>query len=249
MTPSHDDGSMITTTAQCRRCGSQNIVANGHNRSGSQQYRCKDCRASGVVTPKIRYPPERQEEILRAYQERPSMRGIERIFGVARQTLAAWLKKKFRTPPTLRATLLPVQADDRLELDEVWSFVRKRVWKRWLWVALCRRTRQVIAFVIGDRSERTCRRLWRRIPAAYRRCVSFSDFWDAYAAVFPVETHRCVGKETGETAHIERWNNTLRQRVGRYVRKTLSFSKRDRWHYWITKWFIIAYNLRLSFTN
>jgi insertion element IS1 protein InsB len=106
-----------------------------------------------------------------------------------------------------------------------------------------------MAFVIGDRSERTCRRLWQRIPRAYRRCVSFSDFWDTYAAVFPVATHRCVGKETGETAHIERWNNTLRQRVARYVRKTLSFSKRDRWHYRITKWFVITYNLSLSFTG
>ena len=89
MPHAHDDGSMITTTAPCRKCGSQNIVANGRNRSGSQQYRCKDCRASEVLTPKIRYTPERQEEILRAYQERPSMRGIERIFGVARHTLAA----------------------------------------------------------------------------------------------------------------------------------------------------------------
>jgi IS1 family transposase len=33
-------------------------------------------------------------------------------------------------------------------------------------------------------------------------------------------------KETGQTAHIERLNNTLRQRLSRLVRKTLSFSKR-----------------------
>ena len=32
-------------------------------------------------------------------------------------------------------------------------------------------------------------------------------------------------KETGETAHVERWKNTLRQRLARFVRKTLSFSK------------------------
>jgi hypothetical protein len=37
----------------------------------------------------------------------------------------------------------------------------------------------------------------------------------AYHYVFPAETHRCVGKETGETARLERWNNTLHQRVGR----------------------------------
>jgi IS1 family transposase len=35
-----------------------------------------------------------------------------------------------------------------------------------------------------------------------------------------------VGKETGLTAYIERLNNTLRQRISRLVRKTLSFSKK-----------------------
>jgi IS1 family transposase len=34
-----------------------------------------------------------------------------------------------------------------------------------------------------------------------------------------------MGAETGETAHVERWNNTLRQRLARFVRWTLSFSK------------------------
>ncbi|HYU72726.1 MAG TPA: IS1 family transposase [Ktedonobacteraceae bacterium] len=39
------------------------------------------------------------------------------------------------------------------------------------------------------------------------------------------EQHTAGGKETGETAHVERWNNTLRQRLARFVRKTLYFSK------------------------
>ena len=38
----------------------------------------------------------------------------------------------------------------------------------------------------------------------------FSDYWSAYQAAIPSWQHRSVGKETGETAHIERWNNTLR---------------------------------------
>ena len=33
------------------------------------------------------------EEILRAYHERSSLRGLERTFGVARQTVSKWLKK------------------------------------------------------------------------------------------------------------------------------------------------------------
>ena len=87
---------MRTTTLHhhCWKCGSQNIVKNGHNRSGSQQYRCNECHAIGVLIPTPpKYSQERQEEILRAYQERPSMRGIRRIFGVSHKTLAAWIKK------------------------------------------------------------------------------------------------------------------------------------------------------------
>ena len=153
--------------------------------------------------------------------------------------------KKVKHQPDLKETLLPAQEDDILELDELWSFVRFRKNKRWLWTVLCRRTRQIIAFSIGDRSEKTCRKLWKRIPASYRVCHSFSDFWDAYQAVFPEETHQSVGKDSGQVNHMERWNCTLRQKVARYVRKTLSFSKADHMHHIVTRWFIVEYNLAI----
>ena len=69
---------------------------------------------------------------------------------------------------------------------------------------MCRQTRQVVAFVIGDRSAATCRKLWEKIPAAFRTAHCFSDFWEAYQLVIPPEQHTAVGKETGETAHVER---------------------------------------------
>jgi insertion element IS1 protein InsB len=43
--------------------------------------------------------------------------------------------------------------------------------------------------------------------------------------VIPKEQHVAVEKETGETAHVERWHNTLRQHLARFVRMTLSFSR------------------------
>jgi len=54
-----------------------------------------------------------------------------------------------------------------------------------------------------------------------------------------------VGKETGETAHIERWNNTLRQQLARFLRKTLSFSKCVKMHEICLKLFIHRYNTEL----
>jgi insertion element IS1 protein InsB len=148
--------------------------------------------------------------------------------------------------PSIQETVEEAQEDDVLELDEMCSFVQQKANKRWLWTALCRRTRQIVAFVIGDRSEKTCRKLYQKLPESYRSVRSFSDFWKAYAAVFSKETHRSVGKETGETAHMERWNNTLRQHLARYIRKTLSFSKKDTYHQIVTKLYIFRYNLQLS---
>ena len=43
--------------------------------------------------------------------------------------------------------------------------------------------------------------------------------------------------------HIERFNNTLRQRVSRLVRETLSFSKKLSNHIGAIKFFICDYNL------
>lgn len=84
-----------THTHSCGKCGSTNIVRNGINRCGNQQYLCKDCRTCRVLSPKsVGYSAERREELLALYQERSSMRGVERATGVSRHTLAAWIKKK-----------------------------------------------------------------------------------------------------------------------------------------------------------
>jgi insertion element IS1 protein InsB len=138
-------------------------------------------------------------------------------------------QKKVAQLPPFHSTLLPPDpADPRattLELDELWSFVLKKTHDAWMWIALCRKTRQVVSYAIGDRSKKTCQRLWDAIPESYRTGHCFTDFWATYQTVIPEEQHTAVGKETGETAHVERWKNTLRQRLARFVRMTLSFSK------------------------
>ena len=67
--------------------------------------------------------------------------------------------------------MLPAHVDDELELDEMRSYVLKKSEKRWLWPVLCRRTRQIVVHVIGDRSEKTCRKLWEIIPEAYQEML------------------------------------------------------------------------------
>jgi insertion element IS1 protein InsB len=130
-----------------------------------------------------------------------------------------------------------------LELDELWSFVRSKAQPAWIWVALDRGTRQVVACCLGDRSEESCRYLWDQVPVPWRAATCYTDFWETYQAVIPEAQHVAAGKGAGETAHVERWNNTLRQRLGQFVRKTLSFSKSDQMHDARLKLFLHRYNL------
>lgn len=94
----------------CRRCGSPNLVKNGHNQYGSQQFRCKACGKSAVLKPKYSYTEAEKARIVAAYQEHPSLRRISRLFGISRNTLVAWLKKS-PTPASPQGPLIPAGAD------------------------------------------------------------------------------------------------------------------------------------------
>lgn len=105
-----------------------------------------------------------------------------------------------------------------------------------MWIALAYQSRQLLAMVVGDRSAKTCQKLWQRIPEAYRQ------FWAAYQKIVPREVHKPCDKGSGLTNAVERFNLTLRQRVVRMVRKTLSFSKSWAMHLLCLRLFVHDYN-------
>jgi insertion element IS1 protein InsB len=231
----------------CEKCNSANIVRNGHTPTGKQKYHCRECGHYGRLDKAPRYSESDKETILKTSLERSSLRGLGRVFRVARETVIRWLKKTIQRLQSLKKTTKPAETGDVVEVDELWSFVGSKKNQQWVWVALCRRTREIIAFAIGNRDEKMARQLWRNIPADYRKkAIFYSDFWKPYLAVFPAAQHEAVSKQSGETAHIERWNNTLRQRLGRFVRLSLSFSKLEQHHFLHLRFFIDRYNSALS---
>lgn len=91
----------VTITLRCRHCGSDQLVKNGFAPNGKQKYLCNACRRQSRDNPALPgYSEERKREILRAYQERSSLRGLQRTFGVHRDTVSGWLKK--RSPEAAR---------------------------------------------------------------------------------------------------------------------------------------------------
>ena len=97
---------------------------------------------------------------------------------------------------------------------------------------------------MGDRRGEGGKALWANIPLVDRAQATFhTDQYNVYKGVIPAEQHRAITKKARQTNHIERFNNTLRQRVSRLVRETLSFSKTLANHIGAIKYFICHYNL------
>ncbi|MEM7133191.1 MAG: hypothetical protein AAF702_43225 [Chloroflexota bacterium] len=110
--------------------------------------------------------------------------------------------KNARELSPMRETIEPAQADDVLQVDEIFTIVYCKFNQIRIWIVQCQRTRQILAFYIGDSSMESSRHLWRKLPYEYQQCASFSDLWRAYNAL-PDETHHMVDKGSGQTYHIE----------------------------------------------
>ena len=56
-------------------------------------------------------------------------------------------------------------------MDERWSFVGKKANPQWLWLALDVGSRQILAFHVGDRGQKSARQLWDKRPLSGRAKV------------------------------------------------------------------------------
>lgn len=243
---------------RCPYCLSTNIIKKGFNKKQTKRrYGCKNCSKRYVEGGKDYFINQQKVELIdRLLLERLSLRGICRAVKVSLRWLMSYIKKLYdKVPDNLHFKPMIKAAKEKgkyhirlvkAELDEMWSFVYKRPNKRWIWLAQCRETRQIIAFYVGGRGRETAKKLWGKIPKVIQKYgLFYTDDWDAYQQVLPEERH-VVSDYKKDTNHIERFNNTLRQRVSRLVRKALSFSKSDNNHYGAIKYFIAQYNLRLQ---
>ncbi|MEP0856249.1 IS1 family transposase [Trichocoleus sp. DQ-U1] len=231
----------------CPKCQSTQIIKYGHTHYGKPRFRCQDCGRQFVENAS-RQPidqPTRQL-IDKLLLERLALAAIARVTGVSERWLQMYVNQKYQKTPKAVEVAQKKPGQLTIQLDEMWSFVGSKENKQWIWLAIDADTREIVGVFIGDRSRQSAKGLWKSLPAVYRQCaICYTDFWEAYEQVLPSKRHRAVGKETGKTSLIERFNNTLRQRVGRLVRKTLSFSKKLSNHIGAIWYFVHHYNASL----
>jgi hypothetical protein len=136
-----------------------------------QRVKCHDCGKTRVLM--LKRKPLDWPAIERSLRERLSLPGIARVFKISLETVLLLVKVTAQRLPAFRQSILPAHCQDIIEFDEVWSFIHDKQQERWLWTAICRRTRQIIAWSIGDHSQLTFKQLLRKIPYEYRRCESY----------------------------------------------------------------------------
>ncbi len=218
----------MTIERTCPTCGSHDISKNGTTRRGKQNYKCRDCNRQFVEDPQWKPKDKDTQSLINLLLlEKIPLAGIARAPGVSSSWLQDYVNKYYKAVPQKAEVLPKAKGKLRVQMDELWSFVDHKGNKQWVWLALDADTREVIGCHIGDPSRDSARALWQSLPSVYRQCATvYTDFGEAYESVIPAKRHRAVGKDSGLTSYIERFNNTLRQRVLRLVRKTLSFSKK-----------------------
>jgi len=231
----------------CPTCASTHTVKNGRIHNGKQRFKCHDCGRQFVEHPTKKVIDQATWSLIdRLLLEKIPLAGIARAVQISEQWLQNYVNQKYAAVPRQVQVRKKKRGRLTIQCDELWSFVDNKGNKQWVWLALDVETREIVGVYIGARDEAAARKLWESLPPVYRQCaVAYTDFWAAYGAVLPSKRHRAVGKETGLTSYIERFNNTLRQRVSRLVRKTLSFSKSLENHIGAIWYFIHHYNASL----
>jgi IS1 family transposase len=159
--------------------------------------------------------------------ERISLAGIARVLQISEDSVQRYVNAKAAVVPQQVEVSEKPKKRLNVQMDELWSFVDDKGNQQWVWLAIDSQTREIVGVQVGDRSTVSAQALWDSMPPVYRQCaVIYTDHWSAYSAVLPPKRHRSVDKNSGLTSYIERFNCTLRQRVSRLVRKSLSFSKK-----------------------
>ena len=103
----------------------------------------------------------------------------------------------------------------------MWSYVGAKATERWLWHAIDHHTGRVLAYVVGTRKDALFLKL-RTLLAPLSITRYYTDKAGVYRRHLSPEQH-AVGKLRMQK--IERKHLTLRTRLKRLARKTLSFSR------------------------
>jgi len=231
---------MATIQVICPNCKSDNVIKHGTTPSKEQRFLCKnvDCK---IKTFLLNYQDigrlqDTKKTIVEMAINGSGIRDTARVLGISTTTVLNTLRSYEYLIDNVNYKLLEkkklgsIEVDIRplyeVEMDEMWSFVKKKSEQRWIWIAIDHNTGDILAYVFGRRKDEIFLKL-KELLQSFKIKRYYTDNWGSYYKYLDEDKHR-IGKRN--TQKIERKNLTLRTRIKRLARKTICFSKSIRMH-------------------
>jgi insertion element IS1 protein InsB len=169
------------------------------------------------------------------------IRDISRVLRVSINTVLKVIRQQAAATPE---PSLPKRLPDA-EVDEMWSFIGKKRRQCWLWYAFAPKTKEIIGYVLGRRTDESLARLLCKLAQCHITRF-YTDDWESYQKLIPSYRH-WIGKMG--TQRIERQNLNFRTHLKRLQRRTICFSKSEEMHKAVIKLYINHYNARSLFSE
>lgn len=201
----------------CKQCRGIHIVKCG-TRNNLQRYQCRDCKVRFQINYTSKRPDtEKKQQALELYLEGLGLRSIGRYLKVSHVSILNWIMKTEITP-----WLRPSEVK-AIEIDEVFFYVGRKKRKRWLWLAVCRESKRILAHQIGKRDRPTVRKLLEKISGIECLCY-YTDAHLSYTGLFPKGKHKQSKKYTYT---VEGINSAIRHYLARFRRRSKCYSKSE----------------------
>lgn len=205
----------------CKNCNQSSCIKKG-KRNGKQRYFCKSCNFSFQLEYSYEaYNPETNTLIKSLLKEGCGIRSISRIINISSKTV---LSRMLKISNQIKAPYFN-KLGCKFEVDEMWTFIKRKEDFTWLTYAIERETKSVIDFFVGRKTKETIRPLINKVLLLQPNRI-YTDRLNIYPSLIPKEIHKrfqyCTNK-------IERMNLTLRTHIKRLSRKTICFSKNEKY--------------------
>ncbi len=202
---------------KCKNCKEPNCIKRG-KRNGIQRYFCKSCNACFQQSYSYTaYQDTTNTLIKNLLREGCGILSISRIIGISKNTV---LSRMLKISKQIKAPYFN-KLGCKYEVDELWTYIKRKEDFTWITYAIERETKSVIDFFVGRKTKEAIRPLINKVLLLQPNSI-YTDRLNIYPSLIPKAIHKrfqyCTNK-------IERMNLTLRTHYKRLSRKTICFSK------------------------
>lgn len=201
---------------KCRFCGEE-CIKDGRQANGKQRYKCSHCHKRQQEHYSYNaYSPNLNTDITTLTKEGVGIRSTARILQISPTTLLhriILIAKSTSRRPVVKHRIY--------EVAEIKSFVRRKSKFVWIAYALDRKSKEVVIYNIGPRTNSTLSVVLETLKLSEAKRI-YTDRLRNYRSLIDRKIHRT---SLYGTNHIERNNLTLRTHLKRLTRRTICYSR------------------------